>query len=202
MSPLKRVYLQRIKGIVEAYKMNDIVMFMVSYVVVIFISFFIINWLQRGLLINFLKVKSGRGKRVLCKVRGKVEDYYRPAITKDDGLILKFSNDKEPSTLVSVDSSCFYRSAGVTMIDIDEVSKMAISKSWKAIPTHDPVIMTNLIKRAQMSAGIDDKILMAVLVIVLINVLAVIVVGIMVNDVKTIVSGVKAMGNVVAGTTL
>lgn len=178
--------------------MQDITMFMISYLAVLLIAFFIINWLQRGLLFNFLRVKTSRGKKVLCKVRGKTEDYYVPAEPKDDGLILKFKNDKKISTLSKVPSDCFYRSAGVTMVDIDEVSKMAVSKNWSAVQTSDPQINSALIKRAQMSPGEEEKLIKILLVIMIINVLGTLaLIMIIMGDVKTTLESLKEGAQVV-----
>lgn len=157
--------------------MNDIIYFIASYLMVLFIAFAIINWLQRGLFWQFLKVKASKGNKVLCKIRGRKEDYYRTGVPKDDGLVLKFKGDKTESNLVNVPTVCYYRSASVDFVDIDEASKMAISKDWVAVNTHDAIITTNLIRRAQMSSNDQDNLIIALIIIGVINFLAVIVLG-------------------------
>jgi hypothetical protein len=179
--------------------LSEVMMFIISYLGIILIFFFLVNWLQGGLLIPFIRVKISRGRLVLVKVRGILQDYYR--VGHIDGAILIYSDKikKEKQTKrLNVPEDCIFRSVGVNCIEVDNVKNAVVKKDFSVVSGFDAVKIDNYIVRALTRPTIgDDKMQKIMLIIAAITFLAVCFAIFKIMGIETLLRGLTTIGGTV-----
>ena len=127
--------------------MNEILMVMGSYCVVIILGFMIIAWLQAGFLMPFLKVKMSRGKKILVKVR-KTTGTDFVAADEIEGLLV-FKYFKEQMRLSNYKKG-IYRSFNLNCVDVEPEKWAVITVDFEAVSTNEPNKTDSLIERGIM----------------------------------------------------
>jgi len=98
--------------------MNVILLQAFYYATVMALSVMFLGFIMKGFLFKFLKVKMTFGKYVLVKLRGITRDFFEVGWIEEGFLVYKYNKDEKRVSLN--DNSAFYRSVGVSWIDIDE----------------------------------------------------------------------------------
>jgi len=143
--------------------------FIGSYTGIVLILFIAINWLSKGWLWHFLRVKSSKGKKVLCAVYSPTDVYYKAGHFQDNALTYK-SRDGENKTLSRVTREHTYNAMGVFCIDIDEVNSTIFDRNKNEIKGNDAGSVNSLLARAMYRSSAEDlkhKIIMIMLALIL-----------------------------------
>jgi hypothetical protein len=166
---------------------------LLGYVVIILVAFILMWWLQRGFFFQFLKARSSRGKKILCKVRGKTRDYYILGVPEGDVLKVTFQDGFE--RLLKFDSNSFYNMIGLLCCDIDESSGAIINRDFNVVTTYDHPTFSNLLKRALMSPNqTQDLLIKIILVVVILVFFGLILIYFKVQGVENLVSTIGSSG--------
>ena len=141
--------------------MNEIYCFIISYVLVIGIAFFLINFLSNGFLTIFIKVKASRGKKILINVKSKIQHYFISGEIQGEMLVYhdresKANKQKTPKMLCINNNEVFYRAFGVNCVNIDEATNNFIKPSGENSAGFDAVTYSNLYIRA-LTKPTEDK---------------------------------------------
>jgi len=127
-------------------KMNDFIMIMGSYTVIIVISFGILGWLQAGFLMPFLKVKLSRGKKILVKILKETGSDFVAAELIEGALVFKYKKEKKQITKFS---GGIHRAYNMNCVAF-EGSSWAVITPKGVVSTNDPTKTDMLIERALM----------------------------------------------------
>jgi hypothetical protein len=124
--------------------MKQLIQYMVAYGGLIALIFFVLNFLQKGFLLTYLRVKASQGKKVLVEVSSAIDEYYRPGQFKDGFFVFKNRAKEEKS--IPIDEAAFKKfikhSIGVPKICVDEAGNKIVDKNWD---THQALIDTGSI---------------------------------------------------------
>jgi len=139
--------------------MNEIIqqtlMFMASYIGLILAFYLSLNWMTKGFLSAYLKVKTSKGKKILTCVRSKTDIYYTTGRFKSDAFHYT-TRDKDPKILSNVDTNAIYSSLGAFVLNVDETTDNVFTFEGAARIGTSATTADHLVKRAIMSPEIDD----------------------------------------------
>ncbi len=155
--------------------MNPIIEQTIYYFVVLVLSFFLIGILLKGFFWKFVRVRISFGRFILCKIRAVNRDYYSVGEIEENFLI--FTSHKQSRRICVKDSSVFYKSVGITWVDIDDQKNSLVKPDFSTVDGFDAVKYNNLYKRTLYSPSIADnqeKIIIGgiILIIVLLGITA------------------------------
>jgi len=129
-----------------------------SYLAIVVIGFFLMNFLSAGFFTRFIKVRASRGKLVMVKVRGVTDHYYRSGSVTEKTLIYTARGQKEKKRIPLPDKNVFYRSMMATFIDVDEDKNTIIMpEDGKEVSSYDAEKYEQLIQRALYKPALMDK---------------------------------------------
>lgn len=150
----------------EAIK--ELLMFIVSYLAIILIGFFLINWFSNGFFLVFFRVKLSRGKLLLVRVRGAITDYFRPGSIVDNDVT--FLDAAKLRRIISLpkDKPAIFRSMNVNCIDVHEATNSVICKDFSNVSGHDAVKTDNLLVRALTKPMISSDLIKFILIAVIV----------------------------------
>ena len=180
--------------------MNEIFIYIISYSGIILISFFLINFLTQGYLLNFLKVKTSRGKKLLVHVKTSRGFYTTTGVIEEDFLLYKDDVikrvDKKGFKRILITDLFIYRHYGVDNVNIDEANNICYTPTFEGVNTYDPIKFNNLITRALLQPESNDinkwlKIIAIGLGIVL---LGLFIVYNKIGDLQTSIEALKTIG--------
>lgn len=150
---------------------NTIIQFIISYALVIGLGFGLINFLSNGFVGTFIRAKASRGKLPLLRIHGVTGEYYRTGKLNGEELRYKTKDKKFKTLLVS--QSDTKRLMGVVGFEIDDVNNCIVTHDFSAIEGFDAEKIDSLIQRALYRPALmesKDKIIIALLVLILIGV--------------------------------
>ena len=166
--------------------------FIASYIGIIVFFFFGINWLSKGWLSTFLKVKASRGKKSIVICHGVLDTYFRVG-TLESGAFKFKDRDGQHQAFTSVTREDIIHIFGVTGLEVDIPSSSIINRG-ESSPGCSAEETDNYIKKVIEAPQVDDKykkILIGLLVVILIAVI----VGLALNfQLLELVKGLKISG--------
>lgn len=140
-----------------------------SFALMMIALLFALNWLMRGMLFSFMKVRASRGKKTMVDVHGVNEVYYR--VGEFNGTRFEYKNRKgELCTYANIPAVAVHNTMGIQKVEIDEVNSCLWTREGAIIQGNDPVAVDNLIKRAIESPEVRStiyKVLIALVVLLL-----------------------------------
>jgi hypothetical protein len=108
---------------------------MLAFVGVILLLFLVLNFLTKGFLFKYLRVKASQGRKLLIEVSAATDDYY--AVGKWEDGFLKFKNRGKEEKAIEMSSSAFRdiitRIMGVSKINVDELGNTFLKKDFEAV---------------------------------------------------------------------
>ena len=153
--------------------MNEMFLQMIYYIMMSIVTLVLIGFLQMGFFWKYLKVKMSMGKLVLVKIREVNRDDYAVGQIEEGDLIYKLKKDNPKRINIPTNQVFFYKTLGITMIDVDSQKNAICSVDYEAVVGFDAVKQSDLLKRALYKPQIDnqkEKIIMIILVILIIAV--------------------------------
>jgi hypothetical protein len=169
---VKRDYLEEIKKMNEQLYQTLQILF--SFLILIGSLIFSLNWLQRGFLFTFIKVRGARGKKLLTEVHGANDVYYR--VGQFIGTDYYYKNREGKQCLyANIDPSCVIQTMGVQKIEIDEINKSIWNREGTIFQGNDPVHVDQIVKRAMEGAGSENKVLKILIILFIIMLIVILV---------------------------
>jgi hypothetical protein len=147
--------------------MNEIILQMAYYMVVMLLTFLCVNFFLRGFLLKFIGVKASLGRKILIKVRQVIYDDFAVGVITDGFLVFKYRKEMHRVPLPP-DKKVFYRVLNTNWVDIDG-EKWALSRcDYAPVSGYDPVKIQNFLKRILMQPQLTDTTLRTLLIIIII----------------------------------
>lgn len=125
--------------------------FTASYVGVMFLIFFILNFLTKGFVGTFLLVKMSKGKKTLAIIHSATDIYFRAGLWKESFYTFKDrGKDKKSIPIADVEFKRFVKHLlGVSAVEIDEVANKLVDTDFNVVQmvNVDPARLNSLIMR-------------------------------------------------------
>jgi hypothetical protein len=122
-------------------------------------------FLLRGFIYPYIRVKASLGKLVLVKVRGTLRDYYKVGDVQDKAVTFK-KDDNVIRIPIQGEKNAFYRSLGVTWIDVNEENSSIIYRDITDFPAKfDAKFYDNLFVWALTRPNLMDKKLVIIIIL-------------------------------------
>jgi hypothetical protein len=183
--------------------LNDMLMFMLSYALILVIGFIIINWLSGGFFSVFIKVKLSRGRLVFVEVKSKLVHYYVPGRIQGGFLVYhdresKRNKQKEPKRLAIPEDNVFYRSGGCNCVKVDEDKNCLFVFNLDGVSGFDAIKWSNLLSRALTKPALEDDGKTRILIIVILIAVILLAFGLVMVYVKigSLQQAIQGLGNV------
>jgi hypothetical protein len=144
-----------------------------SYVILFIVLVFGLNWLKRGELFAFMKVRASRGGKTLAIIHAVNDVYYKAGVFEQNAFKYKDRAGKD-CLLVAVPPNAIYSTMGVQAIDIDEVNACIWTREGAILQGNDPVHVDYLVKRALESPQEQSLLFKIVVICLILLILAVI----------------------------
>jgi hypothetical protein len=156
--------------------MNPVFTNVIAYTTIIFVSFFLMNFISSGFLINFIKAKVGRGKRALLFVEGRTGNYFKVGDIKEDELYYK--NREGTKKILSIKEGQVRRIMNIPFMQIDDVKNAILNPDFTTASGHDAANVDNLLTRALMAPStLLEKFVKIILIIVIVLVIVSLAIG-------------------------
>lgn len=130
---------------------NEILVQMISYLVVLLITFGGISVLLKGFFFNYMRVRGSLGKKVLVKIRSVNRDYYAQGWIEENNLVYETKLGKEKVKkilMIPEGKNPFYRSLNVNWVDVDEEKNAICFTDYTTVSGFDSVKYSHLLERA------------------------------------------------------
>ena len=135
--------------------MDAVIQNMINYGIafsgVMAIMFFGTNFLTKGFLLTYLRVKASQGKRVLARVNTASDIYYKAGKFHDGFFVFKDrSGTKKSIPIASVEFNKFvHMTMGVPVVELNEEGDKLVSKDFEIVKLAnvDPARLNSLILR-------------------------------------------------------
>lgn len=158
--------------------MNDFILIVISYCLVILMGFGLLQFLTAGFLFTYLRVRASRGKKCLVMVRGVTTDFYRSGVIEEGFLVYKRS--RKVSKRMKCQKEAVFRTMGINAVQVDDEMNAVVLPDFSAITGYDPVKYENLYIRALTAPELADNREKIILILLIVLVVAVIVLGFLV----------------------
>jgi len=136
---------------------NSVLWIVGSYVVVVALIFIVINFLTKGFLSQYLKVKMSRGKHTLIKCNDVTDTYYKAGkIDSKRNLIIK-DRFKKIHTLTGLSIEYVRRELGVNLIEVDIVKDNVIKRDFSLAKSYDTTVYDEMLQRGIMLPKLNDN---------------------------------------------
>lgn len=129
---------------------TDILWIMGAWVFGIALLIFVVNFLTKGFLIQYLIVKASQGRKILMRVHSATDIYF--VIGKWEDGFLKFKNRAKEKKSVAISDVtmkvAIQSTLGVFLVEIDESGDKIINTDWDVVKFEVPAgVVDNLIYR-------------------------------------------------------
>lgn len=188
---------------------NEMLLYALSYSLVIGIAFFLLQFLSNGFFLKFLKVKISRGRLVMVNVRSKLQHYFIHGNIEGDFLVYndresQANKQKEPKRLaIPKDKTVFYRAFGVNVINVDEALNCIIAPDMKGVTGYDAIKFSSLYTRALFKPSLAEdvatkKIIIGVLILCLLLLIGIVLLYVKIGSINDAILSLRSVtgGNV------
>lgn len=124
------------------------------YAIVMCLSISVAGILLRGFFWKYIKVRLSFGKYILVKIRSPLRDYFSVGRVEDSFLVYK---RRKNNIRILITEKIFYRSLGVTWVDVDEEINAACTVNYEGVTGYDAEKYDDLLTRALMKPAIKSN---------------------------------------------
>jgi len=121
---------------------TDILYIMLGYIIMAIVIIVAIQWITKGFLMSYLRVKASRGKKQLMLIHSMTDSYWSygafDVSPEKQGLFHYKNRSKIAKSLTNVVSSDLYPLMGIFVLEVDDAKDMIIRKTSLAV-TQDMV---------------------------------------------------------------
>lgn len=153
--------------------LKEILYFTFSYVGLMAFMYITVNFLSKGWLTTFLKVKASRGKKLMVIVNSQTDTYFRVGRFDSTGAFRYVTRDKVKKTLTKISNKNTFPMMGVFCIELDEVKNTVRERTGGMAAAVDPATVDNLIKRIIMAPALRKDLQIVILIVCLLLLAAV-----------------------------
>ena len=123
-----------------------------AYLGCFLLPFFILNFLTKGFLFNFLKTLSSRGSKVLVQLSNPIENYWSTGIIEGSDIIYhdkeSRKDKKKPKRLTLSNGNIVYKIMGINAVSIDDGKNIFLTKDLQGVAGYNSERMENLVINA------------------------------------------------------
>lgn len=123
--------------------MNEVMQALINYMLafggVIALMFFFLNFMTKGFLFQYLRVKASQGRFILSRIHSATDTYYK-VCKFDDGFLKVKVRSKEKLSIPVAEAemaSYFNKELGITVVELDEVGKKLLNFDFKGVSQFD-----------------------------------------------------------------
>lgn len=154
--------------------MNPVMQNVIVYCTIIFLAFFVMNFLTSGFIIQFMKAKAGRGKKALIKLKTVSGYVWITGVFSEDELY--YTNKNKIQKILTVQPQQVQRLMNVPYLTIDDLTNSILNEDFTTASGHDASNVDNLLNRILMAPSTKlEKFVTFILIIVIVIALIVIV---------------------------
>lgn len=182
--------------------MNEIITqtlyFIGSYIGLVVVLLWGLNWLSKGWLLTFIKVKSSKGKLILTIVHSVTDIYFK--FGSFDGAAFKFK-DREGKERIIADvannDNVVFQTMGVYALNYDIVKDKLLTKTLQSQNEIDSSVTDALINRAIQAPQITDKKELIIILLTAMCLVGIVVACFLIADAKTAVTALGKISGVI-----
>lgn len=134
----------------------ELMYFVASYVGVTVALFIAMQWLTKGYVGTYLKVKMSKGKKTLGTIRSMTDVYYVAGKFEGSDFFYK-GRDKKTRTVADISSENVYPVMGVFGVEIDEVANKVIDRKKNTASEMSYIAVDNLVREVAEAPRLDNK---------------------------------------------
>ncbi len=149
-----------------------------GYLLLFFSMIFSLNWLSKGFMWQWLRVRMSRGAKILVCIHGAQDVYYKSGVFNESNLETK-NRKKEKTLYVGIKPGFVYNTLGVQAIDIDEVNKCVWNREGASVQGNDPVEADILYRRCLKKPAEANLLIRVLIITLIVLVLALVIMGFM-----------------------
>jgi len=142
--------------------MQEVLNYMLAFGGLVAILFFGMNFLTKGFIWQYIRVKAGRGKKILLRIHSPTDIYYRPGTNKEGSLEwTDRSGMKKAFPFGDSELGIFStHEMGINVVNIDEFGNKLLKKDFKIVKfvNIDPGRIESLILRIKNRPVADSTI--------------------------------------------
>lgn len=121
-----------------------------SYIVIIVLIYIVINFLTRGFIHQYLKVKMSRGRLVFVKCFDVADNYYMAGKIDTRRNLLVKDKQKKVHTFSKINNIYINRELGVNIIEVNLVEGYLIKRDFSGATAFDLTMVDEMVNRAIM----------------------------------------------------
>lgn len=173
--------------------MNSVAAIIISELVIFFLSFFLMNYLTNNYVFTFIKAKASRGKKCVLEIYSINGVYCRTGEFKEAKLEYR-NRAKVLKQITGATKEFVHHKFGVAHVYLDEVGDKLLKPDFTGATGHDGARVDNYLVRAITAPSLEqDKLLKACLLLIIVEFVALIVIGFLVFKTTKDIGLVKEM---------
>lgn len=146
---------------------NSVLWIIGSYIVIIGLGIIIINFLTKGYMLVYFKVKASMGKKLLVRVTDVIDTYYKSGYIDHNKSLLFKDRLGETHTFNQIDMNDVGRELGLNIVEVDIVKGTFINRDKSKSSGVDTATVDKMIKRAiQLKDVLNEDNRMKILLII------------------------------------
>jgi len=133
--------------------MNDLIIQIIAYWGFFFAGLVLLIFLTRGFLLQWLKVITSMGKKILIQVQDPIQDYFITGKIQGGFLLLKDreskgENGSDMNKQIKFSSDLIFRAYGVNCVKFNDQKNAFLKTDMTGVMGWDAIAMDNLLQRA------------------------------------------------------
>lgn len=133
----------------------DLFLQVIAYAIIIFGIVFLMNFLTKGFVLKYLKVKASRGTKQLIRLHRTTGIQYFVGKTEDGEV--SFNTNRKTKKHYKVSKYNVHREMGVDVFEIDEEMSTVKTQNWRVSNGHNTDHFDGLLVRALEKPNLVDK---------------------------------------------
>lgn len=144
-----------------------------GYLMAFCLAIFFINFLTQGFVIVYLRVKAGRGRKILAKVYSVTGIYWAIGVLEGADMVYTPRNEKNKKR-IPLARADLNRMFNVPMVEVDEETNAIKRPDFTSVSSFDAQKSDIMVQKAILLPKLDNGNLMIAVVIILVIVLLVV----------------------------
>lgn len=151
--------------------MNEILIQFLTYVfilIVAFVSFVIMfNSATNGYLLNYIRVRRSKGKKILVLAQTKTDKYYGVGYFDHNALVF-VNREKVKKIYTNINADCIFDIVGVKCVEINEINDSILDRNKNQIAGSDVLSTDSFINRILMAPRKDNNLNLIQLILIVV----------------------------------
>ena len=130
-----------------------------SYIAVFVLIYVVLNFLTKGFIGQYLKVKISRGRLILVKCYDVTDTFYKAGMVNARRNLIIKDRLKNIHTFSGIDKMFIGRELGLNIIEVDLVKGILIKKDFTTATAYDLTMVDEMVNRALMLPKLNKDLL-------------------------------------------